>query len=129
MYQTTIKLVYKYSEARLRLQSCPPLDLLGLGGMQGVRLIFSNQIQVKFRKAEILIMFRFCLIATNFDGIILIFLPAQTCCIVDMIIFPYSVFSVSPWKYIIQPHRIDIVIVQIFYCPYFHFYENVLLPV
>ena len=33
MYQTTVKLVYKYSEARLRLQSLPPLNLLGLGGM------------------------------------------------------------------------------------------------
>ena len=35
MYQTTIKRVYKYSEARLRLQSWPPLDLLDLVGMQG----------------------------------------------------------------------------------------------
>ena len=31
MYQTTIKLVYKYSEARLRLQSCPPAKLPPLG--------------------------------------------------------------------------------------------------
>ena len=35
MYQTTIKLVYKYSEARLRLQSLLPLDLLGLGHILG----------------------------------------------------------------------------------------------
>ena len=32
MYQITIKLVYKYSDARLMMQSLSPLDLLGLGG-------------------------------------------------------------------------------------------------
>ena len=35
MYQTTIKLVYKYSEAKLMMQSLSFLDLLGFGGMQG----------------------------------------------------------------------------------------------
>ena len=34
-----MKLVYKYSEAKLRLQSLSPLDSLGLGGMEGVRSI------------------------------------------------------------------------------------------
>ena len=31
---TIIKLIYKYSEARSRLQSIPPLHLMGLGGRQ-----------------------------------------------------------------------------------------------
>ena len=35
MYQTTVKLVYKYSEARLMLQSLPPLNLVGLRARQG----------------------------------------------------------------------------------------------
>ena len=35
MNHARIKLVYKYSEARLMLQSLSPLDLLGLGGRQG----------------------------------------------------------------------------------------------
>ena len=35
MYNTVITLVYKYLEARLRLQLLSPLDLSGLGGRQG----------------------------------------------------------------------------------------------
>ena len=35
MYHAIIKFVYKYSEARLRLQSLSPLDVLGIGGKQG----------------------------------------------------------------------------------------------
>ena len=35
MYHVRIKLVYKYSEARLRLQSLSSLDVLGIGCTQG----------------------------------------------------------------------------------------------
>ena len=35
MYHARIKLVYKYSEARLMMQSLSPLDLLGIVRMQG----------------------------------------------------------------------------------------------
>ena len=35
MNHARIKLVYKYSEARLMMQSFSPLNLLGLGGVKG----------------------------------------------------------------------------------------------
>ena len=35
VYHARMKLVYKYSEARLMMQSLSPLELLGVGGRQG----------------------------------------------------------------------------------------------
>ena len=39
MYHARIKRIYKYSEARLMMQSLSPLGLLSLGGMQGASSI------------------------------------------------------------------------------------------
>ena len=48
MYYARIKRVYKYSEARLVMQSLSPLDVVGLGGMQGGTSIQTYHTRYKY---------------------------------------------------------------------------------